>query len=138
MKAYILDWNGTLTMLGNRTKANNYVDEAAIKAFLDAIHERGDITISFSGMLPKTVKGWFTLHGGKEILRILESLGTDENSYWYVPGTSDRMPLPTEVILSDDDMYDTSEAYRQWLSDKLGGIPVRFVEPCDLHLEVTP
>ena len=44
---YILDWHGTLTTLGGKPE---------IKAFLDALHARGDFTAGFSARLPVGVR----------------------------------------------------------------------------------
>jgi hypothetical protein len=135
VKVYLLDWHGTLTTLG---------DHDAIKAFLDALHEQGDYTFGHSGMLPKGTEGWFTFGNSKMLGEQLESLAVGkvgkEACYRHMdPEDRDQRFDTTridEIVYSDDKLYDASDTYMARLTKRTGGIPVRFVKPDQLLMEL--
>ena len=124
MKVYLLDWHGTLTTLG---------DQDAIKAFLDALHERGDYTYGHSGMLPKGTRGWFTFGNSKMLGEQLESLAVGavgERACFRHMDPKDRDILfdttqIEEIVYSDDRPYDSSDTYMAHLTNRTG------CPPCD-------
>lgn len=141
VRAYILDFHGTLDTL----------DDPA--GFLAALHAKGHVTLGFSGRLPRDFpENRFTfgnqLYGAVAGLAIgeraerFERIGED----CWLP--ADRFADPVtkkewdpscvdEVVISDDELYWTSEVAAQWAEDM--GRPVstiRYVDPADLMKEL--
>lgn len=151
MRVYILDWHGTLTTLGERGE---------IKAFLDALHLRGDYTIGYSGMLPKGTRDWFTFGNSKDLGSHFErlALGPKAEAWMTIQAEGVERKFPacrfmdpatgyqesfdpsvvTEVVFSDDSAGIGYSPTRmaQW-GRRMGRPPVRFVAPKDLHKEVS-
>lgn len=162
MKAYILDWNGTLTMLGNPCRENDWCDRDAIKTFLGALHARGDVTFGCSGMPPMYSRSWFTFGNDSYLTHHLEHLAHGPcaekweclEGRWYSAGRlmdPSLHGLPweeqrdnwkewdpsqvTEIVISDDQFIPDAKDLVRY-SERVG-THVRFVHPRDLAAELS-
>ena len=147
-RLYVLDWRGTLTILGE-------INE--IKAFLDKIHARGDFTVGFSGRPPPEAHGLFTFGNfRKDWPGLFERLAVGESAReWEIWGDesfpADRFSDPNnpkqdfdprqikEIVFCDDDnLLEKGDWFAHEWAERLGREDLRFrvVEPEDLHLEV--
>lgn len=139
MRIYVLDWHGTLTTLG---------DMDAIKAFIDALHARGDYTMGYSTMLPGETRQWFSfVNTSKDLGMICEGFAIGDR----VKTASVRLRDPSvkgdnwkefdgslvdEIVICDDVGWCFDPPFLDYLRSETGGTPWRYVRPCDLRAEL--
>lgn len=123
MKAYILDWQGTL----------NRLDDPL--AFVRRLKDRGDLTIMYSGTSRsdqefarvEEVCDLSVSKGG--LTDLLRSLAHHPDAW-----TDYGVPVPSEFVISDDEM-DTDPDFVRFLVGCASGISVRMVHPRNLERE---
>ena len=129
MKVYILDWSGTLDQMEDSL------------AFVQKLNARGDATIFWSGgccehsqkiRFDKTRAACTYTEGKGNFNMTLRALGGVPGA-WY--RLDDIDPKNIEEIVVSDDGFDASPEMMGFYKKCAGGIPVRYVKPCDLSKE---
>jgi len=135
MRAYVLDWTGTLDRLEDPV------------AFIRALNESGDYTIMYSGMWGSMQESFrrassecqATASKGRltDLMRDLGQAPEACGRYCWRT-TEEPLPIPDEIVIADDDPYENTAEWWGFLSTVANGVPVRYVHPLNLAKELEP